>query len=143
MPLRIPASRPEDRVIAGVCAGIARALAVDVTLVRLVFALLALAGGAGILIYLALWARSRDRSIWWTALLVLFAGSLLLHSVGLSDRAVSGIALVALGLAIVWRSGGSFRPETPLSYAGIAVAAAGAVLLLQGGRPDAPLLAPG
>ena len=46
----------DERVIAGVCAGIAQALAVDVTLVRLVFALLALAGGAGILLYLALWA---------------------------------------------------------------------------------------
>jgi len=143
MPLSIPASRSEESVIAGVCAGIARALAVDVTLVRLVFALLALAGGAGILIYLALWARSRNRSIWWTALLVLVAGSLLLHSVGLSDRAVTGIALVALGLAIVWRRGGSLRPDAPLSYGGLAVAAAGAVVLLQGGAPDAPLLAPG
>ena len=143
MPLPIPAVRPEERVIAGVCAGIARALAVDVILVRLIFALLALAGGAGILIYLALWARSRNQSTWWTALLVLVAGSLLLHSVGLSDRAVIGTALVALGLAIVWRSGGSFRADAPLSYGGLAVAAAGAVLLLQGGSPNAPLLAPG
>src|SRR5918994_3148716 len=142
MPFSIPAPRTEERVIAGVCAGIARALAVDVILVRLIFALLALAGGAGILIYLALWARSRNQSTWWTALLVLVAGSLLLHSVGLSDRAVIGTALVALGLAIVWRSGGSFRADAPLSYGGLAVAGAGAVLLLQGGSPDAPLLAP-
>ena len=49
----------DERVIAGVCAGIAQTLAVDVTLVRLVFALLALAGGAGIVLYLALWAYSR------------------------------------------------------------------------------------
>ena len=48
----------DERVIAGVCAGIAQALGVDVTLVRLVFALLALAGGAGIVLYLALWAWS-------------------------------------------------------------------------------------
>src|ERR687891_2420650 len=143
MPLPIRAVRPEERVIAGVCAGIAQALAVDVTLVRLVFALLSLAGGAGILIYLALWARSRNQSTWWTALLVLVAGSLLLHSVGLSDRAVIGTALIAVGLAIVWRSGGSFRADAPLSYGGLAVAAAGAVLLLQGGSPNAPLLAPG
>ena len=38
----------DDRVVAGVCAGIAEALDVDPTLVRLVFAILALAGGAGI-----------------------------------------------------------------------------------------------
>ena len=51
--------RPEEGVIAGVCAGIAQALAVDATLVRLVFAILALAGGAGIFLYLALWAYDR------------------------------------------------------------------------------------
>jgi phage shock protein PspC (stress-responsive transcriptional regulator) len=44
-----------DRVVAGVCGGLAARLGVDATLVRLVFALLALAGGAGILLYFALW----------------------------------------------------------------------------------------
>ena len=48
-----------DRVIAGVCGGLASALRVDATLVRLAFALLAIAGGAGILLYFALWAYSR------------------------------------------------------------------------------------
>ena len=56
MSLRTFAPSPDERVIAGVCAGIAQTLGVDATLVRLVFALLALAGGAGILLYLALWA---------------------------------------------------------------------------------------
>src|SRR4026208_1370946 len=88
-------TRPaEGRVIAGVCAGIAQALAVDVTLVRLVFALPALAGGAGILLYLALWSYGSSTRPWW-ALLVLAAGVLLLHAFDLSDRAVGGIALVA------------------------------------------------
>ena len=41
----------DDRVVAGVCGGIAEAIDVDPTLVRLVFALLALAGGAGIVLY--------------------------------------------------------------------------------------------
>ena len=59
MPLPTFAPSSDERVIAGVCAGIAQTLAVDVTLVRLVFALLALAGGAGIVLYLALWAYSR------------------------------------------------------------------------------------
>ena len=48
-------------MIAGVCGGVASALNVDATLVRLVFALLSLAGGAGILLYLALWAYSGSR----------------------------------------------------------------------------------
>ena len=46
MSLRTFASSSDERVIAGVCAGIAQTLGVDATLVRLVFALLALAGGS-------------------------------------------------------------------------------------------------
>ena len=133
----------DDRVIAGVCAGIAQALAVDVTLVRLVFTLLALAGGAGVVLYVALWVYGSKGKVWVTALLVLFAGSLLLGAIGLSDRSVLGIALVAGGLAFAWRRGGSFRPDAPLSYGGLIVAGAGAVLLLETGGATTTVLAPG
>jgi signal transduction histidine kinase len=144
MPFSIPASRPEEGVIAGVCAGIAQALAVDATLVRLVFAILALAGGAGIFLYLALWAYSRYDGAWWAAVPAIAAGSALLHALGLSTRSVIGIALVAAGLAVAWRGGArTVRSGVPISYVGIAFAAAGAVVLLQGGSPDATLLAPG
>jgi signal transduction histidine kinase len=143
MPLPRFAPSAEHRVVAGVCAGIAEALAVDATLVRLVFALLALAGGAGILLYLALWAYGSSRPPWWVAVLALAAGSLLLHAVGLSDRSVLGVALVALGLAVSWRQGGSFRADAPLSYGGLALAGGGVVLLLDGGDPHVSLLAPG
>ena len=64
MSLRTFATSSDERVIAGVCAGIAQTLAVDATLVRLVFALLALAGGAGILLYLALWAWAAGERAW-------------------------------------------------------------------------------
>jgi phage shock protein C len=51
-----PLSRPiQDRMLAGVAAGIARYLGVDVTVVRIVFAVLAVIGGAGVPIYLAGW----------------------------------------------------------------------------------------
>ena len=133
----------DDRVIAGVCAGIAQTLAVDVTLVRLVFALLALAGGAGIVLYLALWAYSRTPRRWVAAVLALLAGGLLLSALGLSDRSVVGIALIAAGLALAWRQGGSFRPDAPLSYGGIALAAVGAVALLSSDGATSALLAPG
>src|SRR6476619_7137469 len=133
----------DDRVVAGVCAGIAQTLAVDVTLVRLVFALLALAGGAGIVLYLALWAYSRRAHVWVAAVLAFVAGGLLLSALGLSGRAVVGIALIAAGLALAWRQGGSFRPEAPLSYGGIALAAIGTVALLSGGGASSALLAPG
>jgi signal transduction histidine kinase len=142
MPLPSFAPSDDDRVIAGVCAGIAQALAVDVTLVRLVFALLALAGGAGVVLYLALWAYGRSRA-WWAAGLTLLAGSLLLHAVGLSDRAVAGIALIAGGFALAWRRGGNFRPDAPLSYGGLALAGVGTVLLLAGGGAQTSVLAPG
>jgi len=42
----------DDRVIGGVCGGLAKYLTMDPTVVRLIFVLLALAGGPGILIYL-------------------------------------------------------------------------------------------
>jgi signal transduction histidine kinase len=143
MPVPRVSAVGDDRVIAGICAGIARSLAVDVTLVRLVFTLLALAGGAGIVLYLALWLYDRSQTVWLFVLGLVLAGSLLLHAVGLSDRSVAGVALIAVGLALAWRRGGSFRADAPVSYAGLAVAAAGAVLLLSGGSPNAAVLAPG
>ena len=130
-------------MIAGVCAGIAQTLGVDATLVRLVFALLALAGGAGILLYLGLWAWAEGKQVWIAALLAFFAGCALLGALGLSDRSVVGIALIAGGLALAWRQGGSFRPDAPLSYGGIALAAVGAVVLLSGEGTSSKLLAPG
>jgi signal transduction histidine kinase len=136
------ARRADERVIAGVCVGIAQALAVDVTLIRLVFALLALAGGAGILLYLALWAYRDSRATVLVALLVAGAGVLLLHAVGLSNRSVAAVVLIAAGLALAWRRGG-FRTDAPLSWAGLAIAACGTVLLFEGGRPGFTLLAPG
>jgi phage shock protein PspC (stress-responsive transcriptional regulator) len=45
-----------DRQIAGVCAGIAEYLNIDPTLVRIIFVILALSAGPGILLYIILWA---------------------------------------------------------------------------------------
>jgi phage shock protein C len=42
----------DDRVVAGVCGGLARYFGIDSTLVRLAFVLLVFAGGGGILVYL-------------------------------------------------------------------------------------------
>jgi len=44
-----------DKMIAGICGGLAQYLAVDPTIVRLVFLLLFFAGGAAIPIYLVMW----------------------------------------------------------------------------------------
>ena len=45
----------EDRMLGGVAAGIARYLRVDVTVVRIIFAVLTIMGGVGIPLYLAGW----------------------------------------------------------------------------------------
>jgi phage shock protein C len=44
-----------ERMIAGVCGGLAEYFNMDPTLVRIILVLLALAGGPGLLIYLILW----------------------------------------------------------------------------------------
>ncbi len=44
-----------DRMIAGVCGGVGRALNIDPVLIRVVIAVLAVAGGAGIPLYIAAW----------------------------------------------------------------------------------------
>ena len=47
----------DDRMLAGVCAGVAGYFGLDVTLVRVIWAVVAvLTGGAGVLAYLAAWA---------------------------------------------------------------------------------------
>src|SRR5262249_11470593 len=143
MPLLRFTTNTDERALAGVCAGIAQALGVDVTLVRVVFALLALAGGAGIVLYLALWMWSRSDRAWWAAVLLLIAGSLLLGAVGVSDRGVIGIVLVAGGLALAWRRGGGFRPDAPVSPGGLLIAGVGAVVLFGEGTAPSRVLAPG
>lgn len=45
----------DDNVIAGVCGGIGEYLNIDPTLVRVIFALLAIIGGGGFILYLILW----------------------------------------------------------------------------------------
>jgi phage shock protein C len=44
-----------DKMLGGVCAGLGELLDIDPTIVRLVFVLLTIWGGAGAIIYLVLW----------------------------------------------------------------------------------------
>lgn len=46
---------PEDRILGGVCGGLGAYFKVDPILFRILFILIALAGGSGIIIYLILW----------------------------------------------------------------------------------------
>ena len=55
--------RPRDnRVIAGVCSGIARRFGIDPTIVRILFVASLLLPGPQILIYLAAWILMPDQS---------------------------------------------------------------------------------
>jgi signal transduction histidine kinase len=132
----------DDRIVAGVCGGLAATLGVDATLVRLVFALLALAGGGGILLYLALRVYANGRSVA-GAVLVAGAAALLLLAVGLSLTAVLGVSLVVAGLGIVLVRGGSIRPGGSMPLFGTLLLMAGAVVFLGRGGASFALVAPG
>jgi phage shock protein C len=49
-------------MVAGVCGGLAEYLNVDATLIRVIFLLLAVFGGSGLVIYLAMWILVPDAS---------------------------------------------------------------------------------
>ena len=144
MPALLFVRSDRDRVLAGVCGGLAGRLGVDPTLVRLVFALLALAGGAGILLYLALWVYDSGSRMWVAIALIGFAGAALLLALGLSPVAVLGAALLVAGLATVLVRGGSLRPGRSLPLLGVALLITGAVILLsRGGATNGHFIAPG
>jgi signal transduction histidine kinase len=99
----------DERVVAGVCAGIAQPLAVDPTLVRLTFALLAFASGAGIVAYAGAWAMlpapgaeepPRRRRVAGTILLV-WSAVLALRGVGLSDSLVWPMLIAGVGVVLL------------------------------------------
>jgi signal transduction histidine kinase len=113
-PLRLPLTLPrvtrdDDRVVAGVCAGIARALDADVTFVRLTFSLLAFASGAGIVAYVGAWAMlpapgaalpSRKRRVF-GAILLVWGAVLALRGLGVADSIVWPLAFFAAGLIML------------------------------------------
>src|ERR1044072_2277836 len=126
-------ARPaEGRVIAGVCAGIAQALGVDATLVRLVFALLALAGGAGILLYLALWIWTGGRRPLFAVLVLALATMPLLGVFGVPAGVYLGAGLMVGGVVLLARRGASLRPGGGSFFIpGIALTMAGGVVMLD------------
>jgi signal transduction histidine kinase len=132
----------DDRVLAGVCGGVAATLGVDATLVRLVCALLALAGGAGCLVFLALWASAAGHSVIGAAL-VAASTAMLLIALGLSLIAVLGVTLIVAGLAAILQRGGSVRPGGSLPVLGVALLMAGAVVFLGRHGASPAFVAPG
>ena len=152
LPLPEVARTDRDRVVAGVCSGIAETLGVDVTLVRLVFVLLTLASGSGIVLYFGLWlllpapgARPKSGGARAAGLALIAGGALLaMRGLGLADSLLWPGALVAAGAVLVWRRADVAHPGRQMAV-GASMLIAGAALFLQvspfasvNGRPVAP-----
>jgi len=145
--VRIPAverTGGDGAVVAGVCAGLARVLSVDATFVRLLFALLAFASGAGIVAYVGAWALLpaadaavpvRRRRVVGTVLLV-WSGIIALSGLGLSNSVVWPLLIVGAGAVLL-------RRESRL--AGIALVVVGIVVFVSSndGGSATSLLTPG
>jgi signal transduction histidine kinase len=146
--------RAEGRVVAGVARGLAEHLGVDVLAVRLVFVVLAAAGGSGVAMYALFWifaplsrepvgdpAGARDFATL-IALGAAILGALLLLSaleVGAPPQLVLPLFAVGFGVVILWRQAddgqrGRLRSITGgQRWSGLARAIAGLVLVLGGG----------
>jgi signal transduction histidine kinase len=125
---------PERRLIAGVCAGLARYFGIDPLWVRIAFVAASAAGGFGIVVYLLAWAFMpaevgvTPRRLPWSgrrasievgagAGLLLLALLLALRASGLwfSDAIVWPLVLVGAGAALLWRQSltSEAEPEPP------------------------------
>jgi signal transduction histidine kinase len=129
----LPFERSErNRVVAGICGGVADALGVDPTLVRLVFALLSLAGGAGILLYFALWVWTGDRRPTLAVGILALATMSLLQALGVPAAVWLGAGLMVAGVVFLARRGATLRPGgSSFFIPGIALAVGGAVVMLD------------
>ena len=109
----------DNRVLLGVAGGLGERLGVDPILVRIAFAVLTVAGGAGVLLYLLAWGLSVEPTATASAPLpvrrptarqnlalgmIVFGILLLLRRVGLwfGDPVVWPVALGAAGAAVIW-----------------------------------------
>jgi signal transduction histidine kinase len=102
------------RALGGVAGGVAEHLGLSPLVVRVAFLLLALCGGAGVLMYAALWVlvpqgdvgpqESRENRVQLLALAALGGGGLLLlQAGGLASPALLPLLVVGGGVALVWR----------------------------------------
>jgi phage shock protein C len=119
---RLLRRRLDNRVIAGVCGGLADYFGIDPILVRLAFVVITFAGGAGVLAYIVLWivmtpapagtpaqpittGFSGQGPFWLGALLVALGALFLIGNTGLfawwNWNLFWPLALVALGVLIL------------------------------------------
>src|SRR5436190_2009553 len=127
---------PERRLIAGVCAGLARYFGIDPLWLRIAFVAAAAAGGFGVVVYLLCWAfmpadagvvprrlpwggRRASIEVGAGAGLLLLALLLAVRATGIwfSDAIVWPLVLVGAGAALLWRQslgdGDATEPSPP------------------------------
>ena len=117
-----------NKMLGGICGGLAEYFHIDATLVRLIWVIISLFGGVGIIAYIAGLiivppnpeqgnaetgnVVVKDKSLFWGSVLVIIGGVLLLKQVGLFPsfniwqipwQAVWGSLLVGLGLLLVFK----------------------------------------
>ena len=160
-PVRPPLTRPRDVLVGGVCAGTARHLGWGVARTRALAVLLALAGGAGILLYLWLWAlvpldpvepgetAGVRRRVPGAAILFALAAVAAIVSLAISPQDDGGrtvallIVAVAAGSSVAWSLGFDRDDPQRTDTSGVWVRALSVVALIGAGaaallaRPNA------
>jgi phage shock protein PspC (stress-responsive transcriptional regulator) len=140
-----------DKVLAGVAGGLGRYFDIDPIIFRIGFVVLTLAGGAGVLAYLAAWVlvpedpvpgqaptdRSRAATIAGAAVLALAAIVLLGHGLFFLAPPLIAIGVIAIVGVLLWRAAGGEHGGTPAAKIGltlllIVVAALGFVAVAFG-----------
>lgn len=112
-----------DKVIAGVCGGLAQYFSIDPAIVRLAFVVFALAGGASVLLYIVLWIA-----------VPIGAGA---PAVALGDRGQEMLATVLIAVGALWLFAnlGAFTFINWRFAWPLVLIVAGAALLLRRVRP--------
>lgn len=112
-----------DKVVAGVCGGLAHYFNIDPALVRLAFVVFALTGGAGVLLYIVLWVT-----------VPVGEGT---PAVALGDRGHEMLATVLIAIGALWLLAnlGAFTFINWRFAWPLVLIAAGAALLLRRVRP--------
>lgn len=115
-------------MLGGVCAGLARRLDVDVKIVRILAAMIAGLGGAGVAMYGLAWAvmpvapesrgRARRAGAWREAVLIVFGAVSLVWlmrylGLGLAQSILWPAVVGICGLALVWRQPAGVPEESP------------------------------
>lgn len=130
----------DDYIIAGVCGGLADYFKIDSSLMRIIFILLALSGGSGVLIYLILWlvvpkAEGEEKEIDMEEKIKEFGGDVKKKAKSMAKEIkmdtkvkrprkklnIFGVALILIGLVAIWNQIVPMRIEWNFFWPGLLI----------------------